>query len=142
MTGNIYSKDLNIDLGKGREKELFRWFLACLLLGKPIQENVARQTYFEFIKAGLDTPEKILDAGWDKLVKILDQGHYVRYDHSTADKLLKICKDLKKEYGSVTNLIKTSNDLNDLKKRLENFKGIGPVTSMIFIRDIKNIKKF
>ncbi|MCK4539523.1 DNA methylase [Candidatus Parcubacteria bacterium] len=146
MTGKIYSQDLNIDLGKGREKELFRWFLACILFGKPIQEGVARQTYFEFIKAGLDSPEKILGAGWDKLVKILDQGHYVRYDYSTADKLLEICKNFKKEYGSVTNLIKSSDNLNDLKKRLEKFKGIGPVTSRIFIRDIKmifnKIKKF
>jgi len=29
-------------------------------------------------------PEKILEAGWDKLVEVLDRGHYVRYDFSTT----------------------------------------------------------
>ncbi|MCK4968794.1 MAG: hypothetical protein KAS12_07100 [Candidatus Aenigmarchaeota archaeon] len=57
---------------------------------------MAKKTYFAFEKAGLLTPNKILEAGWDKLVKVLDQGHYVRYDFSTATKLLEICKEFKK----------------------------------------------
>ncbi|GEM_PF-398124 len=137
MPGKIYSKDLGINLESGEEKEVFKWFLACVLFGKPIQQNVARLTYFEFVKNGLVSPDKILKAGWEKLVKALDKGHYVRYDYSTADKLLEICRTLKKEYGGVMNLIKSSKDLNDLRKRLEELKGVGPVTSGIFIRDIK-----
>jgi hypothetical protein len=38
--------------------------LACLLFGKPIQQEVAKRTYFEFEKEGLLSPEKILKAGW------------------------------------------------------------------------------
>ena len=33
----IYSRDLGLDLAPGRERELFRWLLACLLFGKPIE---------------------------------------------------------------------------------------------------------
>jgi len=84
----IFSTELGINLEKGKETEIFKWFLACLLFGKPIQQEVAKRTYFEFQKEGLLTPEKILKAGWDKLVKVLDKGHYVRYDFSTAAKLL------------------------------------------------------
>jgi len=54
----IYSKDFGIDLESGKEKELFKWFLACLLFGKPIQQEVAKRTYFEFEKEGLTSPEK------------------------------------------------------------------------------------
>lgn len=133
----IYSKDLGINLELGKEEEVFKWFLACLLFGKPIQQEVAKRTYFEFEKAGILSPEKILEAGWDKLVEILDRGHYVRYDFSTATKLLEISKELKEKYKSLKNLIKTSKNKKDLAKKLQEFKGIGPVTTRIFLRDLK-----
>jgi len=137
MAGKIYSKDLGIDIKSRKEKELFKWFLACLLFGKPVQQEVARRTYFEFKKEGLLTPDKILNVGWDKLVEVLDRGHYVRYDFSTADKLLIICKELKEKYGTVTALLKEAKNEKDLSKRLQEFKGIGPVTARIFLRDLK-----
>src|SRR3990172_1843108 len=129
----IYSTDLWIDLKSGREEDLFKWFLACLLFGKPIQHEVARRTYLEFEKAGLVTPEKILEAGWDELVRVLDEGHYVRYDFSTATKLLDVCRMLKKKYGTLTALINQSRSRKDLEERLLEFKGVGPKTVEIFI---------
>lgn len=132
----IFSKELGIDLASGKEKELFKWFLACLLFGKPIQQKVAKRTYFEFEKEGILGPQEILKAGWDRLVEILDKGHYVRYDFSTATKLLEICKELRQKYGSLTNLLKKAKNKKDLRKRLQEFKGIGPVTTRMFLRDL------
>jgi len=140
MKGKIYSKDLGIDLKSGKEEEIFKWFLACLLFGKPIQQKVAKKAYFEFKKAGILSPEKILEAGWDKLVEILDRGHYVRYDFSTATKLLEICKKLKEKYGTLNNLLNQAKNKKDLEKKLQEFKGIGPVTVRIFLRDLSLIK--
>lgn len=136
----IYSIELGINLKKGREAEIFKWFLACLLFGKPIQQEVAKRTYFEFQKEGLLTPEKILKAGWHKLVKVLDKGHYVRYDFSTAAKLLEICQELKEKHGTLTELFKKSKSQRELERKLLEFKGIGPITAKIFLRDIKKIK--
>jgi endonuclease III len=133
---SIGSKDLNIDLSSRKESEVFRWFLACLLFGKPIQQEVARRTYFIFLEEGLDTPDAIIKAGWDKLVEVLDKGHYVRFDYSTATKLLDVCKALKEKYGNLSNLIAQSKNQADLAKRLEEFKGVGPVTVRIFLRDL------
>jgi endonuclease III len=133
----IYSTDLGIDLKSGHESELFKWFLACLLFGKPIQQEVAKRTYMEFEKAGLVTPEKILEAGWDELVRVLDQGHYVRYDFSTATKLLDVCRMLKEKYGTITALINQSRNRKDFGKRLLEFKGVGPKTVEIFMQDLK-----
>ncbi len=135
----IYSKDLGIDLASKKESELFKWFLACLLFGKPIQQEVAKRAYLEFVKENLITPEAIISAGWNKLVEVLDRGHYVRYDYSTADKLLEISKELQKRYGSVTEIITQSKTVSELSKRLQEFKGIGPTTARIFIRDIRDI---
>lgn len=134
----INSKDLSINLSSKQEGEFFKWFLACLLFGKPIQQNVAKRTYFEFVKERLTTPSAIINAGWDKLVEVLDKGHYVRYDFSTATKLLDIAKTLTEKYGSVTALIKRSKKTKELSKHLQEFKGIGPVTSRIFMGEIRH----
>jgi hypothetical protein len=136
----IYSADLGIDVRSGKEEDLFKWFLACLLFGKPIQQEVARRTYGEFVKEGLLTSEAILRAGWNKLVEVLDRGHYVRYDFSTATKLLEVCKSLKEDYGSLTSLIDEAKSRADLSRRLQVFKGVGPVTVGIFLRDIKPVR--
>ena len=135
----IFAKDLGIDLSSKKEEEYFKWFLACLLFGKPIQQEVAKSTYFEFVNEGFITPEAILKAGWDKLVEVLDRGHYVRYDFSTATKLLDICQQLKEKYQSITNLLQQSQTLDELSTRLQEFKGIGPRTTEIFIRDMDPI---
>ncbi len=137
----IFSEDLGINLKSGKEEELFKWFLACLLFGKPIQQEVAKRTYFEFEKEKILSPEVILKTGWDKLVEILDRGHYVRYDFSTATKLLEISKELKQRYGSLGNLLRQSKNQRDLETRLQEFKGIGPVTTRIFLREFKKMVK-
>jgi len=132
----IRARDLGIDLESGTEGEYFKWFLACLLFGKPIQQEVARRAYLEFVREGLVTPQAILDVGWDRLVSVLDRGHYVRFDFSTATKLLDIAQCLITRYGSIAHLLEQSHDLKDLAGRLQEFKGIGPVTTRIFLRDI------
>ena len=69
---------------------------------------------------------------------MLDQGGYARYDFSTATKLLGIMGDLKERYGSLENLLE-STDPKDLKKKLEEFGGVGDVTSHIFLRELKGV---
>ncbi len=135
----IYAQELGIDLSSKQETEYFKWFLACLLFGKPIQQEVAKRAYFEFVNEGLISPEAIMQAGWDKLVEVLDRGHYVRYDFSTATKLLDICKALKEKYGTLTNLLKQSHSIDELSTQLQDFKGVGPKTAEIFLRDIAPI---
>lgn len=133
---NIYSYDLGINLSSKKEEDYFKWFLACLLFGKPIQQEVAKRTYFEFVKEGLVTPDAIIQAGWNRLVKVLDTGHYTRYDFSTATKLIEISKELLKKYGTITKLLKTSKTKEKIAIRLQEFKGVGPVTTRIFLREI------
>jgi endonuclease III len=133
----IRSRDLGIELGAQNERELFKWFLACLLFGKPVQQAVAGRAYLELARAGLVTPEAILGAGWDRLVELLDRGHYVRYDFSTATKLLEVCGTLRERYGTLTRLFAAATSEADLRRRLQAFKGVGPTTTHIFLRDAR-----
>src|SRR5258708_12819454 len=122
----IYAKELDIDLSSKQETEYFKWFLASLLFGKPIQQEVAKRTYFEFVKEGLITPVTILKAGWDKLVEVLDHGHYVRYDFSTATKLLDVSKAPNEEYAKLTELFKPLKTSHNLPPPFQPFKDLCP----------------
>jgi len=130
---------LGIDLSSRKEGELFKWFLACLLFGKPIQQEIAERAYARLVSAGLRNPDAVLRAGWDKLVELLDEAHYVRYDFSTATKLLEVCQELKERYGSITELIAQTTCGSELSARLQEFKHIGPVTARIFTRGVGTI---
>jgi endonuclease III len=131
----LYSEELGIDLSQPAGR--FKWFLASILFGARISEAIAANTYLCFVEAGIDTPDRIIDAGWDRLVEILDSGGYVRYDFSTASKLLDIMSELKRRYGSLETLYHEACDTKDLERRLQEFKGIGPATTQIFLRELR-----
>jgi endonuclease III len=131
-----YARRLGINLASKKEKEAFQWFLACLLFGKPIQTEIAERAYHELVAARLTSPDAILRAGWDKLVFLLDRAHYVRYDFSTATKLLEVSRELKRRYGKLTDLLEASKTRSELCERLQEMKHIGPVTARIFLRDV------
>jgi hypothetical protein len=134
-----YVRRLQINLASKKEKELFKWFLACLLFGKPIQTDIAERAYLELVAARLISPDAILRAGWDKLVRLLDRAHYVRYDFSTATKLLEVSRELKLRYGTLTNLLAVAKTPSELSARLQEIKHIGPVTARIFLREVRPI---
>ena len=134
-----YSEELGLDLTKPDDR--FKWFIASILFAKRISAEIAKKTFRQFENEGLTSPERILEAGWDKLVEVLDSGGYVRYDFSTASNLLAIMKKLKEEYGDLENLHEKSSDPEDLEKRLMSFKGIGPVGVNIFLRELRGIWK-
>lgn len=136
MKKPIDATTLGIDLASKKESQLFRWFLATLLFGKPIQQEIAQSAYKTIIKAGITSINKLVSTDWDTLVQLLDKARYVRYDFSTATKLLQIAAKLKTEYGTVSRLLKQTQNIKELEDRLLAFKGIGPVTTSIFVRGI------
>lgn len=138
--GEPYSEMLGIDLRKG-DPAYVKWFLASILYAKPIREESATKTFKAFEAHGLADARSIVDAGRDRLVKVLDEGGYTRYDYSTADRLLDIFGNLQKEYGgSLQRLYEASTDRDDLERRLmELGKGIGPVTVSVFLRDMQGV---
>lgn len=131
--GKLYSEALGIDLKT--EEGVFKWFLASCLFGARISEKIASKTYKEFEKNGILSPEKILEAGWDKIVEILDSGGYVRYDFKTATKLLEMSENILK-HGGFENIKKSE----CVERDLENLaKGIGKTTVNIFLREMKGV---
>jgi endonuclease III len=139
--GQRYSEILGISLSERKDEEIFKWFLASVLFGAPIKEKSVIKTYKCFQKYNVLTPKRILETGWDGLVRILDEGSYTRYDFKTADKLLEIMQNLIRKYnGSLTLLCNGASDAQDLENRLRDLgKGIGDVTVSIFLRELRDI---
>jgi len=132
-----YSDELGLDLTKPEGR--FKWFLASVLFAKRISAETAKETYLYFEQEELTSPDAILQAGWDRLVEVLDSGGYTRYDFSTARKLLGIAKTLKEKYGNLERLHAESKSPSDLENRLQEFKGVGPVCVNIFLRELRGI---
>ncbi|MCK4426877.1 MAG: hypothetical protein KAW16_00180 [candidate division Zixibacteria bacterium] len=147
--GQRFSSSLNIELSSVHgesvqdesvdSEEVFKWFLASILFGARISETIVVNTYKQFEKEKVLSAEKILTTGWDGLVRILDDGGYVRYDFKTATKLLEIMGALKELYqGDLNKLHLEAKDSSDLESRLKNLgKGIGDVTVNIFLRELR-----
>ncbi|HVZ57098.1 MAG TPA: hypothetical protein VG870_10605 [Chitinophagaceae bacterium] len=135
----LYSEELGIALGRKTDTELFKWLLASILLGAPINESVAKRSWFSFRKYRLLSPRRILRAGWEFLVNpVLREGHYVRYDEKTAALLLEICRFLLDQYGGSLNaLIRTAESRREVRQRLLAIPGIGPVRMNIFLRELR-----
>lgn len=132
-----YSDELGLDLTKPEDR--FKWFLASVLFAKRISAETAKETYLYFEQEELTSPDAILQAGWDRLVEVLDSGGYTRYDFSTATNLLGIAKTLKEKYGDLERLHAESSSPRDLENRLREFKGVGPVGVNIFLRELRGI---
>lgn len=132
-----YSEELGLDLNKAEDR--FKWFLASILFAKRISSQVAKKTFKRFQEEGLVTPEAILEAGWDKLVKVLDSGGYVRYDFSTASNLLDVSKSLLERFGSIDEVHHRAESSKHLEELLASFRGIGPVGVNIFLRELRGI---
>ncbi len=137
--GERFSVRLGIDLSGSASTEILKWFLASILFGARISESIVINTYRQFEKEKILSAKKMLDAGWDRLVKVLDDGGYVRYDFKTATKLLEVMGKLQKQYGGDLNrLHREARDSSDLESRLKNLgKGIGDVTVNVFLRELR-----
>jgi len=135
----LYSEELGIELARGDDRELFKWFLASILFGHRISETIARHTYEAFARYELLEPRRILAAGWDFLVNpIMREGGFVRYDEKTSRQILRVCEQLIADYGgSLTWLHAQAKNARDLETRLMSFYGVGPVTTNIFLRELR-----
>jgi len=137
--GGSYAFELGIDLNNLRSEEVYKWFLAALLYGAHISEKIATQTWQVLMKYQVMSPEQVINAGWDRLVSLLDEGGYTRYDFKTATKLVSVNQSLLHDYdGNLNRIHEVAIDARDLEQRITRLgKGIGKVTTQIFLRELR-----
>ncbi|HYM40783.1 MAG TPA: hypothetical protein VEY12_11705 [Thermoplasmata archaeon] len=118
-------------------KDWFPWFVAASLFAKPISAAAARTTAQLLFKEGIRSPRTIERRGWDGLVTILDLGGYVRYDFSTATKLLAIAAAL---HGDrLRRIVTQASSVREAEVELTRIDGVGPKTVQIFLRELRGV---
>ncbi len=134
--GQLYSEELGIEV----ETEPFKWFLASILFGARISTTIAKSTYKAYEEAGLTTPRKIASTREWTLIRVHGRGGYVRYDGITAEYVKGVAQKMLREYqGEMRKLEELSNDHEELEQRLKEFRGVGPVTVRIFLRELRGV---
>jgi hypothetical protein len=140
--GGVCPSSVGINLSSMVSEEVFKWFLASILLGLRIDEDIAAiNTYREFERAGVLSVKAVIGTGRRGLVAILNQSGYIKHNHKIATRLLKATEELEEKYGGDFNRLHFfARGGRDLENKLRNLgNGIGKITAKIFLRGLRDI---
>jgi endonuclease III len=139
MAELITATDLGIDTGT--DQGLFDWLLASMLFGRPVQQQAAARAYRKFKEDGWDTPEHFTADDEHPLWDELWEGGYHRLSSVMIGELRDVMRALATDYrGSVARLVGTAKSRAEVTARLEQFKGVGPKTAEIFLREVPDAR--
>jgi hypothetical protein len=139
VLGGRFSTELGIDVDAGPD-QVERWALAATLFGARISAAVAERTYKVLAGAGVRTLRDAGSCAQDKLIALLDEGGYARYDFSTAKKLQQLAAVLRERSGGrVWLLARGTASFDELAARLEQLPGWGRVTVALFLRELRGV---
>ena len=138
--GTTYAEEAGVRL-KDQPMPLFQLLTLCMLASKPIDATIAMQAGRELFRAGLRTPQAALKADRSTMIKAFGRAHYVRYDESSATRLVDIARAVRDDYdGDLRQLAsKAGQDPKAVTRLLKQFKGIGDTGADIFLREVQDV---
>lgn len=138
--GSTYAQEAGIRL-RNQPMPLFQLLVLCMLAGKPIDATVAAHAARELFKSGLRTPHKVRAADRRTVIAALRRAHYVRYDESSADRLVDIARAVEEQYGGDLRLLaeRSMRDIAAAMTLLKDFDGIGDTGAQIFVREVQDV---
>ena len=135
MAALITAADLGIDTNT--DQGLFDWLLASILFGRPVPQKVAASAFDRFKEDGWDTPDHFIADDRRPLWHELWESNYHRLSSVMAQELPDVMRALIADYdGSVAKLVRTASTRDEISQRLQRFKGVGPKTAEIFLREV------
>jgi hypothetical protein len=135
MAALTTAADLGIDTST--DQGLFDWFLASLLFGRPVPQTAAASASRKFKQDGWDSPDRFIADDHHPLWHELWEGDYHRMSSVMSEELRDVMRALIADYdGSVARLVRTAGSRDEVSERLQSFKGVGPKTAEIFLREV------
>ncbi|WP_099041903.1 endonuclease [Mycobacterium neglectum] len=137
--GTTYAQQAGIRL-QDKPMPLFQLLVLCMLASKPIDAAIATDAAREVFKAGLRTPKAVLQADRSTMITAFGRAHYVRYDESSATRLVDIARTVHDQYADDLRGLADASEHNPTAARrlLKQFKGIGDTGADIFLREIQD----
>jgi endonuclease III len=138
--GTTYAEEAGIRL-KDKPMPMFQLLVLCMLASKPIDAAIAMQAARELFRAGLRTPQAVLDAERATMIRAFGRAHYVRYDESSATRMADIAAMARDEYGGDLRRLadRSDHDVKATARLLQRFKGIGETGADIYLREVQDI---
>ena len=138
--GTTYAEEAGITL-RDKPMPLFQLLVLCMLASKPIDATIAVRAARELFLARLKTPNSVLAADRDTVIKAFGRAHYVRYDESSATRLADIAATVRDAYGGDLRALAAAGnyDADAVKRLLKQFKGIGDTGADIFLREVQDV---
>ncbi|RDH79086.1 endonuclease [Mycolicibacterium moriokaense] len=140
VAGTTYSQEAGVKL-RDTPMPLFQLLVLCMLASKPIDAGIAMRAGGELFRAGLKTPQAVLDADRKTMIEAFGRAHYVRYDESSATRLADMAALVRDEYsGDLRDLAAAGRkDKPTVRRLLKQFKGIGDTGADIFLREVQDV---
>jgi endonuclease III len=138
--GTSYADEAGIRL-KDTPMPLFQLLTLSMLASKPIDAAIAMRAARELFRIGLRTPSAVLDAKRSDMINAFDRAHYVRYDESSATRLVDIATAVRDDYGGDLRRLaaRSDHDVTSTARLLKQFKGIGDTGADIFLREVQDV---
>ncbi|WP_040696973.1 endonuclease [Nocardia vinacea] len=138
--GSGYAAEAGIALAD-KPAPLFQLLMLAELLSTRISADIAVAAAKELVSTGYRTPNRVADADWQELVDALGRAHYKRYDESTASRLgANASRVLDRYNGDLRKLAdEAEHDPSRAAELLQQFQGIGPTGSDIFLREVQDV---
>ncbi|MGY4098373.1 endonuclease [Nocardia sp. R16R-3T] len=138
--GSGYAAEAGIDLAD-KPAPLFQLLMLAELLSTRISADIAVAAAKELVSTGYRTPNRVADADWQELVDALGRAHYKRYDESTASRLGANASRVLDRYGGDLRKLadEAEHDPARAAELLQQFQGIGPTGSDIFLREVQDV---
>ncbi|WP_329415184.1 endonuclease [Nocardia vinacea] len=138
--GSGYAAEAGITLAD-KPAPLFQLLMLAELLSTRISADIAVAAAKELVRTGYRTPNRVADADWQELVDALGRAHYKRYDESTASRLgANASRVLDRYNGDLRKLAdEAEHDPSRAAELLQQFQGIGPTGSDIFLREVQDV---
>jgi endonuclease III len=137
VAGTTYAEEAGIGL-KDKPMPLFQLLTLCMLASKPIDAAIAMQAARELFRVGLRTPQSVLSSDRADMIRAFGRAHYVRYDESSATRLVDIATAVRDGYGGDLRKLGT-HDVKSTARSLKQFKGIGDTGADIFLREVQDV---
>lgn len=138
--GTTYAEEARIGL-KDKPMPLFQLLTMAMLASKPIDATIATRASRELSRSGLRTASAVLDADRSTMISAFARAHYVRYDESSATRLIEIAAAVRDDYdGDLRNLaIDSRREVGKAAALLQEFSGIGETGASIFLREVQDV---
>jgi endonuclease III len=135
MADLITAADLGVDTST--DQGLFDWLLASLLFGRPVPQAAAASAFRKLKEDKWDSPERFTSDDHRPVWHELWEGNYHRMSSVMSEELHDVMRALISDYdGSVARLVRTASTRDEVSKRLQDFRGVGPKTAEIFLREV------